>query len=236
MTKSAENFLFLILESLRDLAPIILVIAFFQLVVLQQPIPNLDRILVGLLLVMLGLTFFINGLQIGLFPIGENMAGALTRKGSLFWLLAFAFLIGFGTTAADPALIAFSAEAVTAEDGFLAPDAESKADYAFGLRMTMAFSVGVAVLLVVLLTFAAPPEIFGVAYDSCGVTTSIVTVPLLMALGLCLASTIPGRNTIIDGFGLIAFASLFSIMSVLAYAQISTWRRQRSLQRDKIER
>ena len=157
----------------------------------------------------------------GLFPIGENMAGALTQKGSLFWLLAFAFLLGFGTTA---------------EDGFLAPDAESKADYAFGLRMTMAFSVGVAILLVVLLTFAAPPEIFGVAYDSGGVRTSTVTVSLVMALGLGLAATIPGRNTVINGFGLIAFASLFSIMSVLAYAQISTWRRQQSLQRNKIER
>ena len=108
MTKGLKAFLFLILESLRDLAPIILVIAFFQLVVLQQPIPNLDRILVGLVLVLLGLTFFIQGLQMGLFPIGENMAGALTRKGSLFWLLAFAFLLGFGTTA---------------EDGFLVPDA-----------------------------------------------------------------------------------------------------------------
>tara|TARA_E500000331_G_scaffold339844_1_gene370526 strand:+ start:518 stop:820 length:303 start_codon:yes stop_codon:yes gene_type:complete len=100
----------------------------------------------------------------------------------------------------------------------------------------MALSVGVAILLVVLLTFAASPEIFGVAYDSGSVTTSTVTVPLLIALGLGLASTIPGRNTVIDGFGLIAFASLFSIMSVLAYVQISAWRRQRSLQRDKIER
>ena len=149
MTKGLKAFLFLILESLRDLAPIILVIAFFQLVVLQQPIPNLDRILVGLVLVLLGLTFFIQGLQMGLFPIGENMAGALTRKGNLFWLLAFAFLLGFGTTVAEPALIAVSAEAASAaaEGGFLAPDAKSKADYAFGLRMTVAFSVGIAILL-----------------------------------------------------------------------------------------
>jgi hypothetical protein len=178
----------------------------------------------------------------GLFPIGENMAGALTRKSSLFWLLAFAFFLGLGTTA---------------EDGFLAPDAESKADYAFGLRMTMAFYVGVAILLGVfrilkgwpihyliiggyllgvLLTFAAPPEIVGVAHDSGGVTTSTVTVPLVTALGLGLASTIPGRNMVIDGFGLITFASLFPIISVLAYAQISAWRRQRSLKREKGER
>ena len=243
MTKGLKAFLFLILESLRDLAPIILVIAFFQLVVLQQPIPNLDRILVGLVLVLLGLTFSIQGLQMGLFPIGENMAGALTQKGSLFWLLAFAFLLGFGTAAA--------------EGGFLAPDAESKADYAFGLRMTVAFSVGIAILLgvfrilkgwpihyliiggyllVVMLTFAAPLEIVGVAYDSGGVTTSTVTVPLVTALGLGLASIIPGRYTVIDGFGLIAFGSLFPIISVLAYAQISTWRRKRSLQKEKGER
>ena len=121
MTKGLKAFLFLILDSLRDLAPIILVIAFFQLAVLQQPIPNLDRILIGP--VLLGLTIFIQGLQMGLFPIGENMAAALTRKGSLFWLLAFAFLLGFGTTVAEPALIAVAAAA--AEGGFFAdnPDA-----------------------------------------------------------------------------------------------------------------
>jgi len=167
------------------------------------------------------------------------MVGALIRKGSLFWLLAFAFLLGFGTTT---------------EDGFLAPVAESKADYAFGLRMTIAFSVGVAILLgvfhilkvwpihyliiggylmVVLLTFAAPPEIVGVAYDSGGVTTSIVTVPLVTALGLGLASTIPSQNMVIDSFGLITFASLLPNISVLSYAQISTWPRQRSLKREK---
>ena len=138
MTKGLKAFLFLILESLRDLAPIIVVIAFFQLVVLQQPIPNLDRILVGLVLVLLGLTFFIQGLQMGLFPIGEAMAGALTRKGSLFWLLAFAFLLGFGTTVAEPALIAVAAEAAkaAAESGFVAATAEAQEDYALGLRMT----------------------------------------------------------------------------------------------------
>jgi len=186
----------------------------------------------------------------GLFRIGENMAGALTWKGSLFWLLAFAFLLVFGTTAAEPALIAVSAKAATEENGFLAPVAESKANYAFGLRMSIAFSAGVPILLdvfrilkgspihyliiggylpVVLLTFAAPSEIVGVAYDSGGVTTSTVTVPLLTALGLGLASTIPVRNIVIDGFGLISFASLLPNISALSYAQISTWRRQRSL-------
>lgn len=243
MTKGIKAFLFLILDSLRDLAPIILVIAFFQLVVLQQQIPNLDRILVGLVLVLLGLTFFIQGLQMGLFPIGEAMAGALTRKGSLFWLMAFAFLLGFGTTVAEPALIAVSAEAATAaaESGYLSPDIEAKADYAFGLRMTVAFSVGIAIMLgvfrilkgwpihyliiggylvVVLLTFVAPPEIVGVAYDSGGVTTSTVTVPLVTALGVGLASTIRGRNPLTDGFGLIAFASLTPMIFVLLYGMV----------------
>ena len=243
MTKGLKAFTMLILESLRDLAPIILVIAFFQLVVLQQPIPNLDRIVVGLVLVLLGLTFFIQGLQMGLFPIGEAMAGALTRKGSLFWLLAFAFLLGFGTTVAEPALIAVSAEAAAAaaEGGFVGNDAAARDDYAFGLRMTVAFSVGIAIvlgvfrilkgwpihyliiggyLLVVLLTFAAPPEIVGVAYDSGGVTTSTVTVPLVTALGVGLASTIRGRNPLTDGFGLIAFASLTPMIFVLIYGMV----------------
>ena len=188
------------LGSLQDLAPIILVIAFFQLVVLQQPIPNAERILVGLALVMLGLTFFIQGLQMGLFPIGETMAGALAREDSLFWLLAFAFLLGFGKTLAKPALIAVAAEAAetAAEGGFVAANETAKSDYALGLRMTVAFSVGIAILLgafrilkgwpihyliiggyfaFVILTFVAPLEIIGVAYNSGGVTASTVTVP-----------------------------------------------------------
>ena len=177
------------LGSLQDLAPTILVIAFFQLVVLQQPIPNVERVLVGLALVMLGLTFFIQGLQIGLFPIGENMAGALTRKGSLFWLRAFAFLLSFGKTLAKPALIAVTAKAAetAAEGGFVAANETAKSDYALGLRMTVAFSVGIAILpgafrilkgwpihyliiggyfAVVLLTFLAPLDIICAAYDS----------------------------------------------------------------------
>jgi len=188
------------LGSLQDLAPIILVIASFQLVVLQQPTPNAERILVGLALVMLGLTFFIQGLQMGLSPIGETMAGALAREDSLFWLLAFAFLFGCGTTLAKPALIAVAAEAAetAAEGGFVAANETAKSDYALGLRMTVAFSVGIAILLgafrilkgwpihyliingyfaVVLLTFVAPLEIIGVAYNSGGVTTPTLTVP-----------------------------------------------------------
>jgi hypothetical protein len=230
----------LVLGTLRDLAPIILVIAFFQLAVLQQPIPQLERILGGLLLVMVGLALFIQGLEMGLFPIGEAMAGAFARKGSLFWLLAFAFALGFGTTVAEPALIAVAGEAarVAAEAGHLAGDDAALARYANGLRLTVAFSVGVALvlgtlrilkgwpiqhfiiggyLLVVVMTPLAPETIVGVAYDSGGVTTSTVTVPLVTALGVGLASVIRGRNPLVDGFGLIAFASLTPIIFVLAY-------------------
>ncbi len=230
----------LILGSLRDLAPIVLVIFFFQVFVLQQPFPNLERVVVGVVLVMLGLTLFIQGLEMGLFPIGETMAQAFARKGSLFWLLAFAFCLGFGTTAAEPALIAVAAEAaeVMAEAGVVAHDEAARASYAYWLRMTVAVSVGASLVLgvfrilkgwpvhvliiggyiiVVILTFLAPPEIIGVAYDSGGVTTSTITVPLVTALGVGLASTIRGRNPLTDGFGLIAFASMFPVIFVLLY-------------------
>jgi hypothetical protein len=233
----------LILGSLRDLAPILLVIFFFQVFVLQQPFPDLERVIVGIMLVMLGLTLFIQGLEMGLFPIGEAMAQAFARKGSLFWLLAFAFCLGFGTTAAEPALIAVAAEAaeVMAEAGAVSHDEAARASYAYWLRMTVAVSVGASLVLgvfrilkgwpvhlliiggyiiVVILTFLAPPEIIGVAYDSGGVTTSTVTVPLVTALGVGLASTIRGRNPLTDGFGLIAFASMFPMIFVLIYGMI----------------
>jgi hypothetical protein len=233
----------LILGSLRDIAPIVLVIFFFQVFVLQQPFPDLERVIVGVILVMLGLTLFIQGLEMGLFPIGETMAQAFARKGSLFWLLAFAFCLGFGTTAAEPALIAVAGEAakVMAEAGVVASDEAARASYALGLRMTVAVSVGASLVLgvfrilkgwpvhlliiggyiiVVILTFLAPPEIIGVAYDSGGVTTSTVTVPLVTALGVGLASTIRGRNPLTDGFGLIAFASMFPMIFVMLYGMV----------------
>ncbi|MEH6625879.1 MAG: DUF1538 domain-containing protein [Motiliproteus sp.] len=231
------------LGSVRDLAPIILVIGFFQLVVLQQPIPDLIGLVVGVLFVVLGLTFFIFGLEMGLFPIGESMAHAFARKGSLGWLLVFAFALGFGTTVAEPALIAVAAEAasVAAEGGMIENNADAQSVYASGLRFTVAFSVGLAILigvlrilrgwpiqnliiggylLVVIMTFFAPEEIIGIAYDSGGVTTSTITVPLVTALGVGLASTIKGRNPMIDGFGLIAFASLTPIIFVMAYGMV----------------
>ncbi|MGD8112479.1 DUF1538 family protein [Vibrio sp. TRT 21S02] len=230
-------------NSLRDLLPIILVIAFFQLVVLQEPLPNLLSILFGLFLVVLGLTFFIFGLEMGLFPIGETMAQAFARKGSVFWLLLFAFCLGFGTTVAEPALTAVAAEAaeVAAEGGMIPHHEQSMDDYANGLRYTVALSVGVAILLgvlrilkgwpiqymiiggyigVVVLTTFAPESIIGIAYDSGGVTTSTITVPLVTALGVGLASAIKGRNPMIDGFGLIAFASLLPMMFVMVYGMV----------------
>ncbi|RMG34429.1 MAG: DUF1538 domain-containing protein [Gammaproteobacteria bacterium] len=231
------------LGSLRDLAPIVGVIGFFQLAVLQQPIPNLGEILLGALLVVLGLTLFVRGLELGLFPIGESMAYAFARKGSLNWLLAFAFALGFGTTVAEPALIAVAAEAakVAAEAGLIGGATEDRTAYALGLRYTVAFSVGFAILIgvlrivrgwpiqhliiggylgVVIMTAFAPPEIVGIAYDSGGVTTSTITVPLVAALGIGLAQSIRGRNPMIDGFGLIAFASLTPMMFVMGYGML----------------
>ncbi len=233
----------LILGTLRDLTPIILVIAFFQIVVLEQPFPDLEGVLVGLALVMVGLALFIQGLEMGLFPLGESMAAAFARKGSLAWLLAFAFSLGFGVTVAEPALIAVTGEAAAAaaEAGLIEGTEAALADYAAGLRYTVALSVGVALVLGVLriamgwpihyfliggyllvsaITRFAPPEIVGIAYDAGGVTTSTVTVPLVTALGVGLATAIRGRNPLIDGFGLIAFASLTPIIFVLIYGMV----------------
>ena len=226
--------------SIRDLLPIIAVIAFFQLLVLQQPIPDLLNLMAGIVLVIFGLTFFIFGLEMGLFPIGEAMAHAFARKGSVFWLLVFAFSLGFGTTIAEPALIAVATEAanIAAEGGVIDKTAEAQLSYANGLRYTVAVSVGLAILVgvlriikgwpivylilagyigVVVMTFLAPDFIIGIAYDSGGVTTSTITVPLVAALGIGLASSIRGRNPLVDGFGLIAFASLTPMIFVMAY-------------------
>ncbi|KAB0470696.1 DUF1538 domain-containing protein [Vibrio chagasii] len=233
------------LGSLRDLLPIVAVIAFFQLAVLQEPLPHLLSILAGLVLVVFGLTFFIFGLEMGLFPIGESMAQAFARKGSVFWLLTFAFCLGFGTTIAEPALTAVAAEAaeVAAEGGVIPNSNDEMEEYADGLRFTVALSVGIAILLgvlrilkgwpiqymiiggyigVVVLTAFAPENIIGIAYDSGGVTTSTITVPLVTALGVGLASAIKGRNPMIDGFGLIAFASLLPMMFVMVYGMVVT--------------
>ncbi len=223
-----------------DLLPVILVIAFFQLVVIRQPLPQFGEVIIGTLLVVVGLCLFVQGLEMGLFPLGEEMAQALSRKGSLFWLLCFAFFLGFSTTVAEPALIAVSAKAadIAGQGGLIDPGTESLRSYALGLRLSVAFSAGFAILLgvlrilkgwplhylviggyvlVMLMTVIAPEEIIGIAYDAGGVTTSTITVPLVTALGVGLASTIRGRNPLLDGFGMIALAALFPIVSVMGY-------------------
>ncbi|KLV01400.1 DUF1538 family protein [Photobacterium aphoticum] len=232
-----------LLSSMRDLLPIVVVIAFFQLVVLQQPLPDWGPMLLGLLFVVVGLTFFVFGLEMGLFPIGESMARAFANKGSVTGLLLFAFCLGFGTTIAEPALTAVSAEAaeVAAEGGLIDPDEQAREEYANGLRVTVALSVGLAIVLgvirilkgwpihrviiggyltVMVMTWFAPPTIVGIAYDSGGVTTSTITVPLVTALGVGLAASIKGRNPLVDGFGLIAFASLTPMIFVMAYGML----------------
>lgn len=228
---------------MRDLAPILAVITFFQLFILHEQIPDLLGLLGGLFLVAIGLTLFVYGLKIGLFPIGESMAHSFASKGSLFWILIFAFALGFGTTVAEPALIAVANEAalVAADGGLIADTAESTKNYADGLRLTVAFSVGLAIVVgvlriirgwpiqylimggyicVMIMTMFAPPQIIGIAYDSGGVTTSTITVPLVTALGIGLATSIRGRNPMTDGFGLIAFASLTPMIFVMAYGML----------------
>ena len=229
--------------SFLDLIPILAVVVIFQVFVIRQPIPNVADLIVGTLLVILGLTLFIQGLEKSLFPIGETMAFAFARKGSLFWLLLFAFCLGFGTTIAEPALIAVADEAadIASKGGIITVSEEAKNNYALGLRMTVALSVGIAILVgvlriirgwplhyliisgyctIVLMTIFAPDEIIGIAYDSGGVTTSTITVPLVTALGVGLSTAIKGRNPMIDGFGLIAFASLTPMIFVMAYGMV----------------
>jgi hypothetical protein len=226
--------------SLTDLLPIILVVGFFQGVVIGQPLPEVAEVIFGSFMVIIGLMLFVEGLELGLFPIGETMAYALTKKGSLFWLLVFSFALGFSTTVAEPALIAVAKEAarISAGSGLISNDAKTMANYAMGLRLSVAFSVGVAILvgvlrilrgwplyyliiggyvMVMLMTIVAPKEIIGLAYDAGGVTTSTITVPLVTALGVGLANVIHGRSPLIDGFGLIAFASLLPMIFVMAY-------------------
>ncbi len=230
-------------DSALALLPIVLVIAFFQLAVLRHPIPNMMELLSGVVMVLLGLTLFVRGLELALFPIGEEMAHNFVKHGNLWWLLIFAFLLGFGTTAAEPALIAIADEAaeIAADAGVIQAEESAMASYAFGLRLTVALAVGIALVIgvlrilmgwpvqyliiggylaVVVMTYFAPHKIIGIAYDSGGVTTSTVTVPLVTALGVGLASSIRGRDPLLDGFGLIAFASLTPMIFVMAYGML----------------
>lgn len=222
-------FIRLLKESFRDLIPIVLVILFFQLAVLQTVPEDWIPTTVGLIIVGIGLAIFLHGLEIGIFPVGEGLARDFAKSGSVFWILVFAFAIGFGTTIAEPALSVIADKAAAISSGRIDSNI---------LRYVVALSVGFAILLgvyriikghpihyyiiigyilVVTVTFAAPAEIIGLAYDLGGVTTSTVTVPLVAALGIGLASTIKGRNPVIDGFGLIAFASLTPMIFVQVY-------------------
>ena len=232
-----------LVNSFLDLLPIVVVVLVFQVLIIRQPIPDVVNLVFGLLLVIVGLTLFVEGLEKSLFPIGESMAFAFARKGSLFWLLVFAYSLGFGTTVAEPALIAVADEAasIAANGGMIGNTETAKDSYALGLRLTVALSVGFAIVVgvvriikgwplhyliisgycgVVIMTVFAPAEIVGIAYDSGGVTTSTITVPLVTALGVGLASAIKGRNPMVDGFGLIAFASLTPMIFVMAYGMI----------------
>lgn len=238
-----NRFIKQLLGSCLDLAPILVVVLIFQILIIQQPIPDVSQLIGGMLLIVLGLTLFIQGLEQGLFPIGETMAFAFAKKASLFWLLVFAFCLGFGTTVAEPALIAVADKAakVASQGHLIDADSQAQQQYAFGLRITVALSVGIAILLgvlrilrgwplqyliicgyllVLILTPFAPAEIIGIAYDSGGVTTSTITVPLVTALGIGLSTAIKGRNPMVDGFGLIAFASLTPMILVMVYGMI----------------
>ncbi|MDZ7699619.1 MAG: DUF1538 domain-containing protein [Deltaproteobacteria bacterium] len=237
------NPLKLLLATAKDVLPVLTLLVFFQLVVLRQPIPRPGRIIFGFCLVLVGMACFLGGLDMVLFPIGKTMALQLTDvtqtggSGATWtaygWVYLFAFMIGFSTTIAEPSLIAVAHKAQDASRGAVS---------AWGLRIAVAIGVAIGItlgtyrivtgtplylyilggyLIVAIQTFLAPRMIIPLAYDSGGVTTSTVTVPLVAALGLGLASNIPGRSPILDGFGLIAFASLFPIISVLSYAQVA---------------
>ena len=248
------DLIYVIAATIWDVLPIAVIIFVFQLFILRKPIPNLKRILAGFVLVLLGLGFFLEGLQAALFPLGRLMAQQLTDpafiaggelEGALdwsdyYWVYLFAFAIGFSTTIAEPSLLAVAIKANQVSAGSIG---------IWGLRIAVAIGVAIGIALgvyrivtgtplywyiitgyvfVLIQTIFAPRLIIALAYDSGGVTTSTVTVPLVAALGLGLASTVPGRNPLLDGFGLIAFASLFPIMSVLAYAQLSEWQTNRN--------
>ncbi len=249
MTDWLMDFLIKLLETGRDILPIAAIIVGFQLLVIRQPIAHPQRMLGGFIYVLLGISFFLQGLEMALFPLGEMMAKQLTAPSftgidpdatlapwqAYRWVYVFAASIGFATTLAEPSLIAVAIKAEEISGGAI---------HAFGLRIAVSLGVsfGIALgtfrivtgtdlylyiltgyVIVLIQTYFAPKLIIGLAYDSGGVTTSTVTVPIVTALGLGLATTVPGRNPLLDGFGLIAFASLFPIMTVLAYAQFAEW-------------
>ena len=249
------------IDTIDDVLPVAAIIVGFQVLILRQRIPNLKSVLIGFVYVLIGLTLFLVGLEEALFPLGKLMATQLTDPEFIFgttgaiaealhwddylWVYLFAAAIGFATTIAEPALIAVAIKAQQVSAGAIT---------VWGLRVAVAIGVAVGIALgtfrivtgtplhyyiiagyivVVIQTVFAPRMIIALAYDSGGVTTSTVTVPLVAALGLGLASTVPGRTPLLDGFGLIAFASLFPIMAVMGYAQIGEWWVKRCMAKKK---
>ncbi|MDD1615229.1 MAG: hypothetical protein CG439_288 [Methylococcaceae bacterium NSP1-2] len=238
-----NHFIKQLFNSFLDLVPILAVVFVFQVLIIKQPIPDVISLIIGTVFVVFGLALFVQGLEQSFFPLGESLAYAFARKGSAFWLLSFAFCLGFGTTVADPALIAIINETtdIVSQANIITHSSDAKMHYSLGLRFTVALSVGVAILIgvlriihgwslsylliggygvVLVMTLFAPAEIIGIAYDLGGVTASTITVPLVATLGLGLATTIKGRNPMIDGFGLIAFGSLTPMIFVMAYGAI----------------
>lgn len=234
------------LGSIRDLTPVVVVILFFQIIVLQQPASQLLGLIEGALLVLVGLTVFVYGLELALFPMGDALANALAQRGSFLLLLLFTFLLGFGTAFAEPALTAVAAQAAhaAAAGGAIADTEVARGDYAFGLRLMVALSVGAALLLgvtrivfgwslplmiiggyllVIVIATIAPPETIGIAFDVGGVTTSVITVPLVTALGIGLASSLTERNPMTDGFGMIVMVLLTPMIFVMAYGTLLAW-------------
>lgn len=242
------------IETIRDVMPIAAIIIGFQVLIIRKPVHQPKKLIIGFFYVLLGIALFLKGLEMALFPIGELMAKQLTAPEFLqidvslgnvpwqayYWVYIFAASIGFATTLAEPSLIAVAIKAQEISGGAI-----------HALPLRLAVSVGVAFgialgayrivsgtdlyifiitgyVIVIIQTMFAPKMIIGLAYDSGGVTTSTVTVPLVTALGLGLASTVPGRNPLLDGFGLIAFASLFPIIAVLGYAQLADWKSRRN--------
>ena len=255
MTNWIVQFGISLLATCRDILPIAAIIIGFQLLVIRKPLAHPRKTLQGFVFVLLGIALFLEGLEMALFPLGELMATQLTAPDftginpdaqttpwqAYFWVYIFAASIGFATTLAEPSLIAVAIKAEEISGGAI---------HALGLRLAVSIGVSFGItlgtyriitgtelylyimigyLIVIVQTFYAPKLIIGLAYDSCGVTTSTVTVPLVTALGLGLASSVPGRNPLLDGFGLIAFASLFPIIAVLGYAQIAEWRNRNCL-------
>lgn len=251
MEELLEKIVTTFLTTVRDVAPIGVLLIFFQTFVLKSPVPNLKKVIVGFLYVISGLALFLIGLEQALFPLGDLMAKQLTDPAFItggggtdnqsiewwqyYWVYIFAAAIGFSTTVAEPSLIAVAIKANETSGGALKP---------WGLRIAVAIGVAIAIalgafrivtgtslayymmagyLIVIIQTIFAPKMIVPLAYDSGGVTTSTVTVPLVTALGLGLASTVPGRSPLVDGFGLIALASLFPMITVMGYAQISQY-------------